>query len=79
MLSNSPGNIGFEAAPFKLPPEYIELMGGVDGLPFLEFKRLFREGFQASRKHSDRIISLVELMQKGHIFDLPFIELHLLK
>lgn len=25
MLSNSPGNIGFEAAPFKLPLEYVEV------------------------------------------------------
>ncbi|KAG2037292.1 kinase-like domain-containing protein [Suillus americanus] len=64
MLSNSPGNIGFEAAPFKLPPEYIEVLGGVDGESFLEFKRLFREGFEAARKHCDRIITLVELMQK---------------
>ncbi|RDB21050.1 Phosphatidylinositol 4-kinase PIK1alpha [Hypsizygus marmoreus] len=64
ILSNTPGNIGFEAAPFKLPPEYIEVLGGVDGAPFLEFRRLFREGFEAARKHCDRIITLVELMQK---------------
>ncbi|KAH8106978.1 kinase-like protein [Cristinia sonorae] len=64
MLSNSPGNIGFEAAPFKLPAEYIEVMGGVDAEPFREFKRLFREGFDVARKHCDRIITLVELMQK---------------
>lgn len=64
MLSNSPGNIGFEAAPFKLPPEYVEVLGGIDGEPFLEFKRLFHEGFEAARKHCDRIITLVELMQK---------------
>lgn len=65
MLSNSPGNIGFEAAPFKLPPEYVEVLGGVEGEPFLEFKRLFHEGFEAARKHCDRIITLVELMQKN--------------
>ncbi|KAF9454504.1 hypothetical protein P691DRAFT_716885 [Macrolepiota fuliginosa MF-IS2] len=64
ILSNTPGNIGFEAAPFKLPPEYIEVLGGVTGAPFLEFRRLFREGFEAARKHCDRIITLVELMQK---------------
>ncbi|KAI6109786.1 kinase-like protein [Pisolithus sp. B1] len=58
MLSNSPGNIGFEAAPFKLPPEYVEVLGGIDGEPFLEFKRLFHEGFEAARKHCDRIISI---------------------
>ncbi|THH16349.1 hypothetical protein EW146_g4282 [Bondarzewia mesenterica] len=64
MLSNSPGNIGFEAAPFKLPLEYVEVLGGVDGQPLREFRRLFREGFEAARKHCDRIITMVELMQK---------------
>jgi hypothetical protein len=57
MLSNSPGNIGFEAAPFKLPLEYIEVLGGVSSEPFREFKRLFKGGFEAARKHCDRIIS----------------------
>ncbi|KAJ6596909.1 kinase-like protein [Mycena vulgaris] len=64
ILSQSPGNIGFEAAPFKLPPEYIEVLGGVEGAAYLEFRRLFREGFEAARKHCDRIITLVELMQR---------------
>ncbi|KAG9023147.1 Phosphatidylinositol 4-kinase pik1alpha (PI4-kinase)(PtdIns-4-kinase) [Tulasnella sp. JGI-2019a] len=64
MLSNSPGNMGFEAAPFKLPMEYIEVLGGLEGEHFVEFKRLFREGFEAARKHSDSLITLVELMQK---------------
>ncbi|KAG9318503.1 kinase-like protein [Chiua virens] len=64
MLSNSPGNIGFEAAPFKLLPEYVEVLGGVSGEAFLEFRRLFREGFEIARKHCDRVITLVELMQK---------------
>jgi len=36
----------------------------VDGPAFLEFRRLFREGFEAARKHCDRITTLVELMQK---------------
>ncbi|EPQ58102.1 hypothetical protein GLOTRDRAFT_72143 [Gloeophyllum trabeum ATCC 11539] len=64
MLSNSPGNIGFEAAPFKLPLEYVEVLGGVDSEYFREFRRLFREGFEAASKHCDSIITLVELMQK---------------
>ncbi|KAF8163315.1 kinase-like domain-containing protein [Crassisporium funariophilum] len=64
ILSNTPGNIGFEAAPFKLPPEYVEVLGGINGPAFTIFKNLFREGFEAARKHCDRIITLVELMQK---------------
>lgn len=61
MLSNSPGNIGFEAAPFKLPLEYIEVLGGVNSGPYLEFRRLFRDGFEAARKHCDRIVSECQL------------------
>lgn len=57
MLSNSPGNMGFEAAPFKLPLEYVEVLGGVTSEPFQEFRRLFRDGFEAARKHCDRIVS----------------------
>jgi phosphatidylinositol kinase/protein kinase (PI-3 family) len=57
MLSNSPGNLGFEAAPFKLPLEYVEVLGGVNGEHYLEFKRLFKDGFEAARKHCDRIVS----------------------
>ncbi|KAG6850990.1 hypothetical protein H0H93_004477 [Arthromyces matolae] len=64
ILSNTPGNIGFEAAPFKLPFEYIEVLGGINGAAYLEFRRFFREGFEAARKHCDRIITLVDLMQK---------------
>jgi phosphatidylinositol kinase/protein kinase (PI-3 family) len=56
--TQSPGNIGFEAAPFKLPLEYVEVLGGVDGPAYIEFKRLFHEGFMAARKHCDRIISM---------------------
>jgi phosphatidylinositol kinase/protein kinase (PI-3 family) len=81
MLSNSPGgNMGFEAAPFKMPLEYVDIMGGLDSAGWLYFKRLFKEGFEAARKHSDSLISksfnllidnswsspaMVELMQKS--------------
>ena len=64
MLSNSPGNMGFEAAPFKLPRDYIEILGGIDSEGFQEFKMLMRQGFRDVRKHAERFIMLVELMQK---------------
>jgi phosphatidylinositol kinase/protein kinase (PI-3 family) len=63
MLSNSPGNMGFEAAPFKLTWEYVDIMGGVESEGFRYYKKLFKEGFEAARKHSDEIITIVELMQ----------------
>ena len=34
MLSNSPGNLNFESAPFKLTQEFIDVMGGVDSNVF---------------------------------------------
>jgi phosphatidylinositol 4-kinase B len=67
MLSNSPGNIGFEAAPFKLPLEYIEVLGGIDGDSYKEFRRLFKEGFEAARKHCDRIVSKSLLARSFHL------------
>ena len=58
ILESSPGgNFGFEAAPFKLPLEYIEVLGGPDSEPWLEFKNLVREGFESVRKHCDSIVS----------------------
>lgn len=65
MLGISPGGVGFEAAPFKMPQEYIDVMGGVDSPKFLEFKGLVCQGFRDIRKHAERIIMIVELMQKG--------------
>ncbi|KZS99247.1 kinase-like protein [Sistotremastrum niveocremeum HHB9708] len=63
ILSNSPGNLGFEAAPFKFPSEYLEVLGGLDSVHYREFKEQFHAGFEAARKHCGRIITLVELMQ----------------
>jgi phosphatidylinositol 4-kinase len=65
MLSNSPGSIGFEMAPFKLPQDYVDILGGFDSEKFGDFRMLFRRSFRDVRKHAERIITLVELMQKG--------------
>jgi len=62
MLSSSPGNMQFETAPFKLPLEFVELMGGKDGDMFDYFKKLFHCGFMAIRKNYKKILGLVELM-----------------
>lgn len=64
MLSNSPGYVGFESAPFKLTIEYIELLGGINSELFLEFKALLLKSFMALRKHSENIIMMVEMMVK---------------
>ncbi|CDW97329.1 hypothetical protein [Sporisorium scitamineum] len=64
MLGISPGGVGFEAAPFKMPQEYIDILGGLESGKFEEFKQLMRQGFRDVRKHAERIIMLVELMAK---------------
>lgn len=67
MLSNSPGGVNFETAPFKLTREFLEVMDsdaeGKGSDLFDYYKVLLIQGFLACRKHSDRIVLLVEMMQ----------------
>ena len=49
--------MGFEAAPFKLPLDYVDIIGGLDSPGWAYFKKLFKEGFECARKHSDSLIS----------------------
>lgn len=65
MLSNSPGSIGFESAPFKLTQEYVDILGGFDSPKFQEFRTLCKQGFQALRKSGANLVDLVELMGRG--------------
>jgi phosphatidylinositol 4-kinase B len=46
MLSNSPGSVGFEAAPFKLTQEYVDVLGGVGSQDFEDYKTLCKQAFQ---------------------------------
>lgn len=64
LLSNSPGSVGFEAAPFKFTAEYVDLLGGVDSAQFARFKELCKSCFNALRKDSDQLVNIVRLMQK---------------
>ncbi|KAJ9177806.1 hypothetical protein P3X46_012978 [Hevea brasiliensis] len=66
MLSNSPGGVNFESAPFKLTRELLEVMDSdAEGVPsefFDYFKVLCIQGFLTCRKHAERIILLVEML-----------------
>ncbi|KAK4155208.1 phosphatidylinositol 4-kinase [Chaetomidium leptoderma] len=62
MLSNSPGSVGFEAAPFKLTYEYVDVLGGVGSPDFEDYKRLCKQAFQALRRSADNIIDMVAMM-----------------
>ncbi|KAI1297622.1 Phosphatidylinositol 4-kinase pik1alpha (PI4-kinase)(PtdIns-4-kinase) [Mortierella claussenii] len=64
MLSNSPGSVGFELAPFKLPQEYLDVLGGVNSEKFTEFKALLKKAFMAVRKHTENIVLLIDMMSK---------------
>ncbi|KAG0464661.1 hypothetical protein HPP92_018825 [Vanilla planifolia] len=67
MLSNSPGGVNFESAPFKLTRELLEVMDSdAEGNPsefFDYFKVLCIQGFLTCRKHAEQIILLVEMLQ----------------
>ena len=51
ILSSSPGNFGFEKAPFKLTRDYLELMEGVNSDIFMHFKLLFFFALKYIRKY----------------------------
>ncbi|KAF4974922.1 hypothetical protein FZEAL_8252 [Fusarium zealandicum] len=69
MLSNSPGSVGFEAAPFKLTHEYVDVLGGWGSPDYEDYKRLCKEAFQALRRSADNIIDMVAMM--GHDSTMP--------
>ncbi|KAJ2786709.1 Phosphatidylinositol 4-kinase pik1alpha (PI4-kinase)(PtdIns-4-kinase) [Coemansia interrupta] len=64
MLSNSPGSVGFEQAPFKFPMEYVDILGGRESAKFAEFRELLVKAFLGLRKHADNVCLLVEMMLK---------------
>ncbi|XP_061552353.1 phosphatidylinositol 4-kinase beta isoform X2 [Phycodurus eques] len=65
ILSSSPKNLGFETSAFKLTAEFVEVMGGPDGDMFNYYKMLMLQGLIAARKHMDRVLQIVEIMQQG--------------
>ena len=71
VLASSPGkNLNFEAAPFKLTAEFVEVMGGARSASFQRFRRLTARAFLEVRKRREEIILLVEMVSVGN-GDLP--------
>jgi phosphatidylinositol 4-kinase len=62
MLSNSPGSIAFESAPFKLTQDYVDVLGGVGSPAFNDYKHLCKQAFQALRRSADSLVDLVNIM-----------------
>ncbi|XP_018620261.1 phosphatidylinositol 4-kinase beta isoform X1 [Scleropages formosus] len=65
ILSSSPRNLGFETSAFKLTSEFVDVMGGQDGDMFNYYKMLMLQGLIAARKHMEKVIQIVEIMQQG--------------
>ncbi|XP_029928679.1 phosphatidylinositol 4-kinase beta isoform X3 [Myripristis murdjan] len=65
ILSSSPKNLGFETSAFKLTAEFVDVMGGPDGDMFNYYKMLMLQGLIAARKHMDKVVQIVEIMQQG--------------
>ncbi|XP_069576400.1 phosphatidylinositol 4-kinase beta [Brachyistius frenatus] len=65
ILSSSPKNLGFETSAFKLTAEFVDVMGGPDGDMFNYYKMLMLQGLIGARKHMDRVLQIVEIMQQG--------------
>ena len=68
-LTNSPGKLNMESAPFKLTKEMIDLMGGYKGEMFNYYIMLMYKSFLVLRKYSGELSKLVEMMLPGD--DLP--------
>ena len=62
MLSNSPGSLGFESAPFKLTHEYVDVLGGQSSERFQQFRTLCKQSLKALRRRVDDLVDLVEMM-----------------
>ncbi|XP_039219267.1 phosphatidylinositol 4-kinase beta isoform X2 [Crotalus tigris] len=65
ILSSSPRNLGFETSAFKLTAEFVDVMGGIGGDMFNYYKMLMLQGLIAARKHMDKVVQIVEIMQQG--------------
>lgn len=62
----APGNIKFEAAPFKLTNEMVQLLGGSrDAAPFKQFEHLFHQCFLAVRTRYREIEPIAYLMTRA--------------
>lgn len=61
-LTNSPGKLNMESAPFKLTKEMISLMGGYNSEMFNYYVMLMYKGFLTLRKYSAELSKLVEML-----------------
>ncbi|CAD8075160.1 unnamed protein product [Paramecium sonneborni] len=68
-LSISPGNAGFESAPFKMTKDYLEIMDNKNSSMFEYFRRLMFSGFMEIRKYCASIFQIIEIMMEKSNFN----------
>ena len=61
ILGLSPGNLRFEAAPFKLTEDYLALLDGVGSQLWHEFVAALYTALAAIRKHHHRLTTMIEI------------------
>lgn len=62
-------NVNFEAAPFKLTQEFIDIMGGTKSSSFKTYKHLMQKGYRKLRKRHYKLTMLVDIV--ASTTDLP--------
>lgn len=65
MLNSSPGSVGFETSPFKFPYEYLDLLDGLNSELYMAFRSLLCSGFMVLRRAHEKIIGIIEIMEKN--------------
>jgi phosphatidylinositol 4-kinase len=65
ILGISPGNVGFETAPFKMTKEYVNLLDGINSDVYNYFLLLLKKGFLELRKNYDSFVKVIEIMSKS--------------
>lgn len=65
ILGISPGNVGFETAPFKMTKEYVNLLDGINSDIYNYFLLLLKIGFLELRKYYDSFVKVIEIMSKS--------------
>ena len=61
----SPGNVGFETAPFKMTKEYVNLLDGINSEVYNYFILLLTKGFLELRKYFDSFVKIIDIMSKS--------------
>ncbi|CAN0014989.1 unnamed protein product [Ectocarpus sp. 12 AP-2014] len=62
------GNFALENCPFKLPTEYVDVMGGLESQAFMDFVVAFTCGFLTLQAHGGRLVKLLGMMTQKSPF-----------